>query len=106
MGWMKRKAAATIGYYNKSAIDDISMEGQVVTVKSTGGSANRTTVFKFGDTVETDGPDGNHYKAKTKFEGGVWYIISDKVTITRTMPNNNTIVQSFTINGVKASRTF
>ena len=46
------------------------MEGQVVTVKSTGGSANRTTVFKFGDTVETDGPDGNHYKAKTKFEGG------------------------------------
>merc|ERR1711918_132113 len=102
---MKRKAAAAIGYYNNSAIDEISMEGDVVTVNSTGGSANRKTVFKFGDVVETDGPDGNHYKATTKLEGGVWYIISDKVTITRTVEGNK-LTQTFKVGNVVAHRYF
>merc|ERR1711998_784292 len=61
VSWMKRTAASTINYYVGSATDEISKNANgSMTVKSTGGSSNRTTTFQFGDTVETDGPNGNH----------------------------------------------
>jgi len=106
VGWMKRTAASSIGYYVGSAIDEITKNGDgSMTVKSTGGSSNRTTTFKFGDTVETDGPDGNHYAAKTSLENGVWHLTNQKVHVTRSVSGNK-LLMTITVGGATAKRYF
>merc|ERR1711907_254375 len=96
VGWMKRKAASTMGYGVDKQRLDISVAGTTVTVKNTGGHQETNQSFTFGDTIKVDAPDGSEYVVKPEMKDGVWMMENPKLKITRAIAKDGRMVQTIT----------